>query len=103
MDAGYIHIWKYLVPPESAAAFEKAYGPDGEWVSLFRQHEGYLHTELHKDLADPDTFLTIDYWQSQEAYDSFREQSADEFKQLDDKFERLNNQETYIGEFSPVD
>ena len=67
------------------------------------QHEGYLRTELHKDVAASGQYITIDYWQSQAAYHAMRAQSANEFKQLDDKFERFTTQETYIGEFSPVD
>ena len=49
MQAGYTYIWKYLVPPDSARAFERAYGPKGAWVKLFKKHDGYLRTELHKD------------------------------------------------------
>ena len=103
MQAGYTYIWKYLVPPESAAKFEKAYGPKGTWVKLFKKHDGHLRTELHKDLAGSGQYVTIDYWESQAAYHAFRENSAKEFKKLDDKFKKLTNQETYIGEFSVVE
>ena len=41
MSAGYVYVWEFVVAPEQAGAFEEAYGPEGEWVRLFRGGRGY--------------------------------------------------------------
>ena len=51
-EPGYAYIWEYTVRPERVAEFEQAYGPDGEWVRLFRRAGGYVRTELHRDRAN---------------------------------------------------
>ena len=102
MQAGYTYIWKYLVPPHTARAFEKAYGPKGAWVKLFKNHDGYLRTELHKDVGGSGQYVTIDYWESQDAYHAFREKSPKAYKKLEDKYAGLTNQQVYIGAFGLV-
>ncbi len=33
----YIYIWRFNVKKGMESEFERAYGPKGEWVRLFRQ------------------------------------------------------------------
>ena len=102
MQSGYAYIWRYRVPEDSAGDFERAYGSEGPWVELFRQHPGYVRTELHKDLQQPGCYTSIDYWQSKEACDAFRQESRAEFEALDTQCEQLTEEETLLGEFSRV-
>jgi heme-degrading monooxygenase HmoA len=67
MQSRYACIWQYRVGGNSVHEFERAYGPEGPWVKLFRRHSGYVRTELHRDLQKPSWYITVDYWQSKEA------------------------------------
>lgn len=35
-------IWTYEVEPAQRAAFERAYGADGDWSRRFQRNEGFL-------------------------------------------------------------
>lgn len=70
---------------EHVREFEQAYGVDGEWVKLFRRAPGYLRTELIRDRENPLRYLTIDSWESEDAYAAFRSQFSKEFAALDAK------------------
>jgi heme-degrading monooxygenase HmoA len=99
----YMYIWEYVVPPDKLAAFERLYGASGgAWVQLFRRAPGYLRTELHRDRARPDRYLTIDWWASREAWDDFRVRFADEFADLDARGEACTASEQELGKFEPV-
>jgi heme-degrading monooxygenase HmoA len=101
-ESEYAYIWEYVVRPEAASEFERAYGPEGSWAELFRRHPGYSRTELHRDLRSPERYVTIDYWQSREACRAFRREFARAFESLDKRCDLLTETETYLGEFSPV-
>jgi heme-degrading monooxygenase HmoA len=98
MTAAYAYLWEYLVPAETAPEFERVYGPEGDWATLFRRHPGYRRTELLRDL-DRGRYVTIDHWESREACEAFREAFAAEFQALDERCERLTSEETLVGEF----
>jgi quinol monooxygenase YgiN len=100
--AGYMYMWEYLVDPGKLEAFLRAYGPAGTWVALFRQVEGYICSELHRDRANPLRFVSIDYWQTASDWDAFRDQFSAEFEALDEQCEALTVQEREIGRFGPV-
>lgn len=101
-ESEYAYIWEYLVRPEAVSEFERTYGPEGLWADLFRRHSGYLRTELHRDLRRPGRYVTIDYWRSREACDAFRQEFASEFESLDKRCDLFTENETYLGEFSPL-
>jgi heme-degrading monooxygenase HmoA len=98
-SACYVYVWEFIVAPAQAAAFERAYGPDGEWVALFRRAPGYLGSDLLRDLARRDRFLTIDRWASRRDWEEFRRQFAGEYEVLDAKCAGWTISETEIGRF----
>ena len=98
----YMYIWEYFVAPNRVADFERVYGPEGDWVRLFRAAPGYIRTELYHDCRKPDRFLTIDHWESRSSWDAFRSQFATEFEQLDARCAELTQQEVEIGRFESV-
>ncbi len=100
---GYAYIWEYAVRPERVTEFEDAYGPNGAWVELFRRAKGYVRTEFHRDRNDPNRYLTIDYWDSAEAWEAFRNDMASEFEAIDARCEGFTLEEREIGRFDPVD
>jgi quinol monooxygenase YgiN len=100
--AQYVYLWEFIVSADHASAFERAYGPAGEWVQLFRRAPGYLRSELHRDLSRPLRFITIDYWESKEAWEAFRTRFAAEFEALDAKCRAWTTAEAEIGRFEPI-
>src|SRR5438132_11957193 len=102
MKMTHAYVWEFLVAPGRVRHFEKAYGPSGKWVALFRRAPGYLRTELHRDCSNPLRFLTIDYWESRADWEAFRSRFAAEFETLDARCERMTEWETEIGRFDLV-
>lgn len=98
----YVYLWEFQVAPDKVAAFEQAYGPAGDWVRLFRRAPGYARSELHRDLLNPQRFVTVDYWESRAAWEDFRSRFAAEFAALDARCETLTLRETELGRFEPV-
>lgn len=96
---GYAYAWAFDVSAQGRAEFERHYGPQGTWVTLFRRAEGYVDTLLLRDLETAGRYLTIDRWQSEAAYRSFRVAFADEYAQLDLACEGFTRSEQSLGNF----
>lgn len=103
MPDPFVYMWAYRVLPECFDEFQEIYGPEGSWVELFRRAPGYLDTQLLQDRNESNRFITIDRWESEEAFVSFRTKLAREFDDLDRMGERLTMDETALGEFRPMD
>jgi hypothetical protein len=84
-------------------AFRTAYGPDGDWVRLFRRDPEYIRTHLLGDGDRPTRFMTIDFWTSREACLSFRKRFGSEFEALDKSLDQLTVQESHLGDFDVLD
>lgn len=97
---GYAYVWEYVVTPESAEAFERVYGPDGDWERFFQRDPAYLRTDLLRNLRDPSRYLTVDRWVSREACAAFRERYRVEFDALDARCDALTVQESLLGEYA---
>lgn len=98
----FAYLWRFVVRPGLEAAFEDAYGPGGDWVRLFRQADGYLDTQLLRDLAAPRTYVTIDRWSSREAWEAFRAARAADWEALDERCQALTEHEEEIGRFEDL-
>jgi len=103
VNVAYIVMWEFLTKPGEEASFEHAYGPDGDWVQLFRRDPRYMRTDLMRDIENPRRYFTLDYWQSQEAYDEFRAQHEQEYKRIDAHCEEVTESEQLIGKFITID
>ena len=95
----FVLVWEFRATRGCEKEFERAYGPDGEWVRFFKSGEGYLKTELLRDVQNPVGYLTVDYWISQTAYETFRKKWLAEYEALDRKCESLTEHERQIGTF----
>ena len=95
----YTYLWGFIVEPEHVDEFERQYGPQGSWVELFRRAPGYLQTLLLRDSTDSRRFVTIDRWESPEAYRRFRSAFSAQYTDLDRRCERLTVRETLLGNF----
>ena len=102
MASSYMYMWEYHVKESMSAKFEEVYGTEGDWVQLFKKAEGYLKTELHKDMNNKGRYITIDYWTTKEACENFKEEYKDEFIKIDEECETLTLKEISLGSFSLV-
>jgi len=98
----FILAWAFFAKPDHRRDFERAYGPSGEWVRLFRSGDGYIKTELHRDPAHPSRYITLDFWHSREQYEAFRERTKSAYQEIDVICERLTEQEERLGDFNDV-
>ncbi|HYL11877.1 MAG TPA: antibiotic biosynthesis monooxygenase [Terriglobales bacterium] len=100
---GYLIVWEFQVRLGSEMQFEKVYGPKGTWAEFFKQAEGYLGTELNRDWKKPGRYLTLDFWQSQDMYERFRDQHRSEYKALDTRCQQMTESEVEIGGFARIE
>ena len=96
----HIIIWQYVVKHERRSEFQRFYSSEGAWTELFIKSAGYLGTELLHDTSNPDRFITIDRWESEETYRTFHTQYWNEYQRLDKVCESLTESEALIGTFS---
>jgi heme-degrading monooxygenase HmoA len=95
-------IWEFRVRPGREADFEARYGPEGDWVRLFRGGDGYSGTALLRDPAVRGRYVVIDVWRDGEAYRAFKEAFAAEYAALDEQCAALTEDERRLGEFESV-
>lgn len=101
MAAGFTTIWEFTVTLARRAEFEAHYGPDGDWAGLFGRAEGYLGSELLPDRANPQRYVTVDRWESHEAWHAFRSRFAVEYERLDRQFAALTVREAPLAVVRP--
>ncbi|MEO6688652.1 MAG: hypothetical protein ABIS07_10175 [Dokdonella sp.] len=90
-------IWRFHVHPEATRAFERVYGPHGEWAQLFTRAAGYAGTELLRlDGAEP-VYLTIDRWHSAAEHEQAELELDTEYAELDRRCEDYTSEETWLG------
>jgi heme-degrading monooxygenase HmoA len=90
-------IWRFRVRPGKGDAFERAYGPHGDWARLFARAEGYAGTELLKLQGETATYLTIDRWLSAAAWHQAKAALAEDYAALDRCCEAYTSEETWLG------
>jgi heme-degrading monooxygenase HmoA len=96
----FVRLWEYEVPGDRATAFTAAYAADGAWGKLFDRAAGFLGTELYRDAARSDRFLTIDRWQTEQDWQSFLHAFGPAYESLDARFEGLAVAERLLFEGS---
>ena len=95
----FIRIWRFRALAERVEEFREAYGPAGDWARLFKSVPGYLGTELLESATDRSAFVTIDRWESEEAWTGFLAQRSETYAALDARCAGLTVEETEIGAF----
>jgi heme-degrading monooxygenase HmoA len=75
----------YSYEARDAEDFESVYGPSGEWVEFFRRGDGFVGTELLRELDTPGRYLVIDRWEDREAFERFAgEHQTEYFRRAED-------------------
>jgi heme-degrading monooxygenase HmoA len=95
----FVVIWEFTVRPEQRAAFERAYGPAGEWAELFKRCPGFARCELLRDAEEPDKYVTLDYWQAPEAYVLGMTKIAAAYQELDARCDAYTVRERRLGNY----
>jgi len=95
----FVILWQFDISEEKIAGFEAAYGPQGSWATLFARSAEHQGTELLKDAYVPGRYVTLDRWQSEEAFRAFRAQYDAEYEALDRACDSVTSAETRIGAF----
>lgn len=95
----YVIVWEFVVKSGSEREFERAYGPNGEWARLFEKAPGFRKTDLLRDVSRANRYFTLDWWDSEEAFDAFRRVHADEYEAIDGRCAQLTESELRIGCF----
>ena len=98
----YVRVWRFRPLPQAVAAFEEAYGAEGDWAQLFRSADGFLGTTLLKRDGKPGEYLTLDRWVSAQAYQTFRLARHGELTALDRRCESLTALEQEIGSYQEL-
>ena len=97
----FVIIWRYSVAAGREDDFRSAYGPRGEWTSLFGLAGGYLGTKLvHCD--EPGFYITVDRWQDEAHFEEFMAEADMEYQKLDVALSALTVSEELIGRGSIV-
>ena len=96
----FVVVWQFEIAEEKIAAFEAAYGPEGSWAQLFRKSPEYQGTELLRDAYVPGNYMTIDRWDSEEAFRAFRRSHDGDYETLDRACDALTKRETRVGAYT---
>ena len=91
----HVVLWRFRVRPGREPEFEAAYAPAGAWASLFARDPAYRGSDLMR--ATDGTYLTLDRWDSQEAYEAFRARHAAEYDAVDGTCDALIEDEAPVG------
>jgi heme-degrading monooxygenase HmoA len=95
----FVILWEFEVKHGYQRGFENAYGPQGPWVQLFRGDPGYRATQLLRDPARPEIYFTLDFWDTEPAYENFKKHNQQAYSELDRETESLTVNERLIGSF----
>ena len=96
----FLALWEFEVKPGSEEKFEEVYGADGAWAKLFARDEAYRGTRLVKDAERERVYLTLDFWETREAYEKFKKENAVEYERIDKECEGMTVREMKVGEFA---
>ena len=95
----FVTLWEFEVKPGCEKRFEAVYGPQGDWALLFARDPLYRETLLLRDPLRQRTYLTLDFWASQEAYEAFREANLADYSGLDRACEEMTLSERKLGSY----
>lgn len=95
----FVALWEFEVKLGYEEKFEKVYGVEGAWAKLFLQDSMYIGARLVKDVARERVYLTLDFWETREAYERFKKENAAEYDRIDRECEEMTTGEKRLGEF----
>jgi heme-degrading monooxygenase HmoA len=98
----FLILWEFEVKPGGEERFEKVYGPEGDWARLFRTDSRYKETRLVRDSFRVACYLTLDFWDSRQAYEEFLGRRRAEYAAIEALGEKLTVSERRMGAYELV-
>ena len=95
----FLALWEFEVKPGCEEKFVRVYGANGAWAKLFLQDSMYRGTRLVKDTERERVYLTLDFWETREAYEKFKKENTTEYERIDKECEGMTARETCLGEY----
>jgi heme-degrading monooxygenase HmoA len=95
----FLALWEFEVKSGCEERFLSVYGAEGEWARLFRTDENFIETRLVRDAVWTDKFVTLDFWESRSAYESFKQLNHAAYLMLDRECQSLTVFERCLGYF----
>lgn len=92
-------LWQFRPPSGGEDAFARAYASDGPWAGLFSRAAGFIGTRVMRSAERSGWWLTIDSWDSADAFDDFLKAHGEAYAALDRKLEGLAGDEKFIGAY----
>ena len=92
----HIRLWRFEASPGREADFLHVYGPEGDWVQLFRTWPGFLGTDVVHD-TERQCWFVVDRWESLAAFQAFRAARRAEHDALDARCRDLVVAEEPLG------
>jgi len=99
----YIRIWELQAKAGLEEEFEKVFGPEGDWVVLFRKSKAFVRTDLFRDLETRGHYVIVDHFASQSGFQTFLRENRAEFDALEKRSEGLCASEKRMGSFTDVE
>jgi heme-degrading monooxygenase HmoA len=96
----FVALWEYEVKPGCEECFQSAYGPQGDWVRLFQRDPRYRETRLLQDLSRPRFYFTLDHWDSETAFEQFKDANQAAYAAIDRLTEHLTLFERRLSTFN---
>jgi heme-degrading monooxygenase HmoA len=96
----FVALWEYEVKPGCDESFQSAYGPQGDWVRLFQRDPHYRETRLLQDISRTRCYFTLDYWDSESAFDHFKAANKADYAAIDQATESLTVSERRLAVFT---
>jgi hypothetical protein len=98
----YVRMWEFTAKREVQTKFESFYGPDGEWVQLFRRSKAFLGTDFFRDQNVGNRYVTLDYFASKAGFEDFLREFREEYEALDRRCDGVRGSEREIGVFTAL-
>ena len=100
MRSRFVCLWEFRINLDLESRFLEYYGPNGVWSRLFRQAPEYVGTLLLKDESVAGRYVTVDRWESAEAYQAFRERCGQQYDDIDHLCEEFTLSEENLGSYA---
>ena len=95
----FVILWEFEVKPGYEERFERVYGAQGAWVQFFRSDPRYRGAQLLRDPSRTLFYFTLDFWDSDDAFQKFKNLHSENYEKLDRATEGLTVRERLIGSF----
>jgi hypothetical protein len=84
-----VRVWRYEVATDVREEFEREYGPGGSWARLFAASPGFVATSLYVEVGSPASYLTVDRFADDQAWQQFRSEHDTAYQELGERLGHL--------------